>query len=290
MKVPLKILLVNDDGYTARGLSVLARLMEPFGELTVVAPKVHQSAMSMAVSLGFKKLVYKELPEMGPGNWSYLDATPASCVKFGLEYKYPNRNPDVVISGINHGSNASTAANYSATLGAADEGALNGVRAIGVSSEDFNPFGDLSAVERYFPAIFRFLMDNWPENEYGLMYNVNFPRLPADEIKGIRFARQGRGHWVREFQGWDPERLKRYFVHQGLDVPVFDPPLEEGETAYMMIGDFIDDEKGTDDADHRLTQEGYITITPNTIDRTDFTELSRLKARFPDGLPLSEQN
>lgn len=286
MNRPLKILITNDDGYNARGLQVLANIMAAFGEVNVVAPKYHQSAMSMAVSLGFKKLAYKELPEKGPGQWCYLDATPASCVKFGLEYKYPSRNPDVVVTGINHGSNASTAANYSATLGSADEGALNGVRAIGVSVEDFNPDADLRAVEHYFPGIFRFLMDNWPEGRYGLMYNVNFPRVPFDEIKGIRFTRQGLGHWVREFQGWDLERLKGYFVHGGLDVPLVDPPLEEGETAYMMIGDFIDDEPETADADHRLNREGWITITPNNINRTDFDDLARLQALRPDGLPL----
>lgn len=285
MKQPLKILITNDDGYGARGIHVLARIMEGFGEVTVVAPKYHQSAMAMAVSLGFKKLAYKELPEEGPGSWCYLDATPASCVKFGLEYKYPARNPDVVVTGINHGSNASTAANYSATLGAAEEGALNGIRSIGVSVQDFSPSADLSAVERWFPVIFRFLMENWPEDRYGLMYNINFPKA-ACPVRGIRFARQGRGHWVREFQEWDIERLKGYFVHEGLAVPVSDPPLEEGEKAYMMIGDFIDDEPDTADADHRLNNEGWITITPNNLDRTDFDDLARLNALRPDGLSL----
>lgn len=285
MKDNLKILITNDDGYMANGLRTLARIMDAFGEVTVVAPKFHQSAMSMAVSLGFKKLAAKELPELGPGSWSYLDATPASCVKFGLEYKYPSRNPDVVVTGINHGSNAATAANYSATLGAAEEGAINGIRAIGVSVSDFNADGDLTAVERYFPGIFRFLMDNWPEG-YGHMYNVNFPKCPVDEIRGIRFARQGRAHWVREFQSWDKSRLGTYFVMEGHNCQVVDPPLEEGETAYMMIGDFIDDEPATADADHRLNLENWITITPNNLDRTDFEDLARLKSIAPDGLPL----
>ena len=107
----MRILISNDDGYKARGIHALARVMAQFGEVTVVAPKFHQSAMSMAVSLGMKRLAHKALPEEGPGDWHYLDATPASCVKFGLEYFYERRNPDLVICGINHGSNASTAAN-----------------------------------------------------------------------------------------------------------------------------------------------------------------------------------
>ena len=143
----MEILITNDDGFKSKGIHTLARIMAGFGNVTVIAPKHHQSAMSMAVSLGLKKLAWKALPEEGPGEWSYLDATPASCVKFALNYKFCERHPDVVVTGINHGTNAATAANYSATLGAADEGALNGCRAIGVSLCDFRPDADFSAVE-----------------------------------------------------------------------------------------------------------------------------------------------
>lgn len=273
----LNILISNDDGYESRGIHTLAKIMSEFGNVTVVAPKYHQSAMSMAVSLGFKKLAYKALPQEGPGEWCYLDATPASCVKFGLEYKYPSRNPDVVITGINHGSNAGTAANYSATLGAADEGALNGIKSIGVSLQDFSADGDLSGVEKYLPGIFRFLMDNWPENTYGLVYNINFPKLPAELIKGIKVTCQGRGHWEREYRPWDDGTLNSYFIATGSGFKKDETPLEEGESAYMMVGDFIDDEPAGDThADHRLCDAGWITITPNTIDRTNYPEITRL--------------
>ena len=164
----MKILISNDDGYKATGIHVLARVMAAFGEVTVVAPKFQQSAMSMAVSLGVKQLAYKDLPEHGPGRWTYLDATPASCVKFGLEYKYENRDPDLVVCGINHGTNAATAANYSATLGAAEEAAINGCRAIGVSLCDFRPDADFSAVEALLPGILKPLIEGWPENRPGL--------------------------------------------------------------------------------------------------------------------------
>ena len=279
--IEMRILLSNDDGYSARGLKVLARIMSQFGDLTVVAPKYHQSAMSMAVSLGMKKLVYKPLPEEGPGNWHYLDATPASCVKFGLEYFYENRNPDLVVCGINHGSNAATAANYSATIGATEEGALNGCKAIGVSLCNFSSEADFTAVERRLPVIIRTLLDNWPEGKYGLLYNINFPDLPDEQIKGVKFTRQGKGHWVREFQEWDDERLKAYapngfFKYSG------GAPLEEGEKAYMMIGDFVDDDPGADDADHVLIEDGWIAVTPNNLDRTDYEDLRRLRSIVKD--------
>ena len=212
----MRILISNDDGYKAGGIHALARIMAEFGEVTVVAPKYHQSAMSMAVSLGMKRLAHKALPEEGPGNWYYLDATPASCVKFGLEYFYERRNPDLVICGINHGSNAATAANYSATIGATEEGALNGCKAIGVSLCNFRPDADFTLVETYLPRILDFLLDNWPEGKYGLLYNINFPDVPVDRVKGVCFARQGKGHWVREFQEWDVERLQAYERGVGL--------------------------------------------------------------------------
>ena len=188
----MKILISNDDGYRAGGIHALARIMSQFGEVTVVAPKYHQSAMSMAVSLGMKRLAYRELPEEGPGKWYYLDATPASCVKFGLEYFYDNRNPDLVICGVNHGSNAATAANYSATLGATEEGALNGCKAIGVSLCNFRPDADFSLVEEFLPGILHFLLENWPEDRYGLLYNINFPNVaPTASRESASPAREG---------------------------------------------------------------------------------------------------
>lgn len=269
----MKILLCNDDGYKAKGLHVLARVMSHFGDVTVVAPKFHQSAMSVAVSLGVKQLAYKDLPEEGPGKWTYLDATPASCVKFGLEFKYENRDPDLVVTGINHGTNASTAANYSATLGAAQEAVINGCKAIGVSLCDFAPDADFSAVEAMLPAIMKDLLDNWPENRPGLFYNVNFPATPLDEIKGVKFARQGEGHWIKEFESWDESSLGTLndsFLWQHYRVN-----LEDGEKAVFMRGTFVNDDNDADTADHLLLEQGWVTIVPCNIWMTDMEEFKR---------------
>lgn len=277
----MEILITNDDGYKAKGVHTLARIMSAFGQVTVIAPKHHQSAMSMAVSLGLKKLAWKALPDEKPGEWSYLDATPASCIKFAMNYKFCSRRPDIVVTGINHGTNATTAANYSATLGAAEEAALCGCRAIGVSLGDFRPDADFSAIEALFPKIFRMLTEDWPEDAYGLLYNVNFPALPLSEIRGIRFTRQGKGHWIKEFQEWDEELLKRYDLNDEFYWQAVDRPLEPGEKGYMMIGTFVDDEPATQDtdADHRLLEQGYVTITPNNLDPTDYAELARRQQR-----------
>ncbi|MGM9742441.1 MAG: 5'/3'-nucleotidase SurE [Candidatus Cryptobacteroides sp.] len=273
----MEILITNDDGFNAAGIHVLAEIMCQFGNVTVIAPKQHQSGMSMAVSLGFKQVAYKELPEEKPGKWAYLDATPASCIKYGLNFQFLEKKPDVIVSGINHGSNAASASCYSGTLGAAQEGALNGVRSIGVSLDALSPDADFSAVKKYFPEIFRRLMEAWPE-KYGLYYNVNFPDIPVSEIKGVRSAVQGKGIWVREFRDWDPARLKHHGITPEMLGRSSEAQAEPGEKLYMMVGDFVDSPDNDGRADHHLMSEGYIAVTPCDIDTTDYSEHERMAA------------
>lgn len=267
----MRILITNDDGYQAKGIQVLANIMKKYGEVTVIAPKTHQSGMSMAVSLGFKQIAHKNL---GNG-WHYVDATPASCVKFGLNTMFLNQFPDVVVSGINHGSNASTASCYSGTLGAAAEAALNGIPAIGVSLDDFHVDADFSAIEKYFGDIFEKLMSE-RTGKFGVYYNVNFPSIPAKEIKGVRVGYQGKGRWVREFQHWDVKFYEKYGLTPELLGQSSNPVLEEGEDLYMMVGDFQDDPRNNSEADHRLIKNGYISVVAHNLDCTDYEETKRL--------------
>lgn len=271
----MRILITNDDGYQAKGIKVLVDIMKQFGEVTVIAPKKHQSGMSMAVSLGFRQIAHKEL---GDG-WHYVDATPASCVKFGLNTMFLDNFPDVVVSGINHGSNASTASCYSGTLGAAEEAALNGIPAIGVSLDTLHPDADFSGVTEYFGEIFEKLMKDLPSG-HGVYYNVNFPDIPVSEIKGIRVGYQGLGRWVREFKEWDAAHYAKYGLTPEMLGQSSNPVLEEGEDLYMMVGDFEDDPRNTPEADHLLVSEGYISITPHNVDCTDYEEKKRLTAVF----------
>ncbi len=269
----MRILITNDDGYEAKGIKVLAQIMSQFGDVTVIAPKKHQSGMSMAVSLGFKQIAHKDL---GNG-WHYVDATPASCVKFGLNTMFLDRFPDVVVSGINHGSNAATASCYSGTLGAAEEAALNGIPAIGVSLDTLHPDADFSAVSKYFGEIFKKLMQDYPAR-YGVYYNVNFPDIPADRIKGIRIGSQGMGRWIKEFKEWDLSHYAKYGITPEMLGQNSNPVVEEGEDLYMMVGEFIDDPRNPADADHRLMQEGYISVVAHNVNCTDYQEVERLRS------------
>ena len=271
----MRILITNDDGYQAKGIQVLAKIMEKYGEVTVIAPKTHQSGMSMAVSLGFKQIAHKDL---GNG-WHYVDATPASCVKFGLNTLFLDNFPDVVVSGINHGSNAATASCYSGTLGAAEEAALNGIPAIGVSLDSLHPDADFSGVEKLFGEIFEKLMNELPSRP-GIYYNVNFPDIPADQIKGIKAGCQGMGRWVREFKEWDVKHYAKYGLTPEMLGQSSNPVLEEGENLYMMVGDFEDDPRNAPNADHLLVKDGYVSVVAHNVDCTDYEESARLSSIF----------
>lgn len=288
----MRILITNDDGYKAKGIKVLADIMKQYGEVTVIAPKSHQSGMSMAVSLGFKQIAHKNFGYEDPNpfksgkevkgqpiEWHYVDATPASCVKFGLNTMFEGNYPDVVISGINHGSNAATASCYSGTLGAAAEAALNGIPAIGVSLDTLHPDADFSPVEQYFGDIFTRIMSNLPE-KHGVYYNVNFPDIPVSEIKGVKVGHQGRGRWIKEFREWDLSYYAKYGITAESLGQNPNPVLEEGEDLYMMVGEFEEDPRNTPGADHQLVADGYISVVAHNIDCTDYAETDRLNTVF----------
>lgn len=273
----MKILVTNDDGYRASGLRALVRVMTRFGDVTVIAPKKPQSAVSLSVTMGFQPMAVKELGVIDGARWIYLDGTPASCVKFGIDNVFLDGKPDILVSGVNHGSNAATAACYSATLGAAEEAAINCIPAIGVSLDTFSPDADFSAFEALFPDLF-VKLSAASEGRYGAFFNVNFPDLPADRIKGVRVCHMGIGHWEKEFEDWDPAAM----AAKGIDLPAhgIDPDKvipEEGETLYYMAGHFIDDDWNTDGADHRTLKQGYVTIVEHNVDNTDYQALESLK-------------
>ena len=270
----MNILITNDDGYQAKGIRILAGIMKKFGEVTVIAPKKHQSGMSMAVSMNKRALAYKELGCTDGVSMAYFDATPASCIKLALNTVFADNKPDVVISGINHGSNAASAACYSGTLGAAAEAALNDIPAIGVSMDTENPDADFSSVEKYLPEIFTDLMRTM-NGKYGVYYNINFPPESV-AVKGIRVASQGAGRWIREFIPWNAEAFGRL----GIPDDVAEAAAREagdGEKLYVLTGEFIDDDRNPADADHRYNGAGYITVVPMNINCTDTDECKRLR-------------
>lgn len=273
----MNILITNDDGWYTQGLRDLVEILRPLGNLTIVAPKYHQSGMAMAVSMGLKPIAVKHI-ETKPGeDWWYLDGTPASCIKFGLDEIFKDQAPDLIVSGINYGSNAGSAALYSGTLGAAKEGTLCGILSVGVSLGNMRTDADFTIVKKFFPEILSNIM-HLHSGKHGVYYNVNFPDLPAEKIKGIRLGKQGILRWVKEFVPYDMGIFSKWGVDpKSMGIITF-PEVEEGEKVYMMAGDLTSSPLNTKEADHLLNEDGYITITVHNIDSTDYEELDRLRA------------
>lgn len=273
----MKILVTNDDGYNAKGIRTLVKILRPYGDITVVAPKHHQSGMSMAVNLGQSPIPVKKVSEVPGERWWYLGGTPSSCVKYGIDNIFYPEKPDVVVSGINHGGNFGTAYLYSGTIGAASEGALAYIPAIAVSLDAFDPDADFSSIEKHFPPIFEKIMANLSDS-YGLIYNINFPKPSAGPVKGIRMAKESWLRWENEFIPYD-ERLFRLKVlsMMGRELPEFPAP-EEGEELFMMAGDIVNDSVNDSEADINLLSQGYATISCHQLLSQDLTENARLHA------------
>ena len=235
----MNILITNDDSIGARGIKVLERTLRPFGTVYVVAPAVPQSGMSTAVNLGAKRIDSVKHSD----TIFEVNATPATCIKYGI-----NMIPvqfDVVVSGINHGNNASSAALYSGTIGGAIEGTLYGIPSIAVSLDDVSPDADFSYVEEQFPDIFRKFLQWSKSAPKGTYWNVNFPK---GKPLGCKFGHMGPGHWVREFE------------------------IVDGKL--VILGDFCDDTPAEDRlADHHIIKDGYIAIVPNSTDLTNYEVL-----------------
>lgn len=277
----MNILITNDDGFESKGIAVLTKMMKKYGNVAVIAPFSAQSGMSMAVSLGAEKIAFKEIESstfVGEDGlehterWAYLDATPASCVKFAMSTPWLGWKPDVIVSGINHGANTSVASCYSGTLGATAEAAVNHILGIGVSLCDHNPDADFSQIEKYFPGIFEKLVE-LPRHSYMTYYNVNFPSVTADEIKGVRAGYMGRGRWVKEFRSLNEAEAIAASLN---GAPTGDPSEKPAEKMYKLVGNFSSDTDNSSDADHLLTDNGYVSIVPHTIDSTDYEQLKIL--------------
>lgn len=270
----MRILITNDDGIDAGGLKSLVKVLRPFGELLVVAPKTAQSGMSMAVTMGLRPIAVKKVRQAPGESWWYLDGTPASCVKYGIDNILFPLKPDLVVSGVNHGANAATASIYSGTIGAAMEGAVNGIPSIGVSLDSFDPDADFSPVEAFLPGILEKLIPA-VSRRFGEFYNINFPSVPVSEVKGVRAGRMGMAHWEREYRGFE-ELLAERGLQMRPEDREYVANAEPGEEIVVMAGDFTDNGGNPADADHLLLADGWIVITPENIDNTDLEETERL--------------
>ncbi|MBP1677976.1 MAG: 5'-nucleotidase [Bacteroidetes bacterium] len=248
-KTPL-ILITNDDGDQARGIDVLTQIMAQLGDVIVMAPDGPRSGQSNAITVN-QPIRFRLLEKSGNVSRYSCTGTPTDCVKLVLN-EFSDRKPDLLVSGINHGSNAAINVIYSGTMGAVLEGCENGITSIGFSIDDHSAQADFDAFKPFILDITRKILElGLP---YGTCLNINCPK---GDIKGVKVARQCEGHWTEEFE-------KRV-----------DPA---GRNYFWLTGHFQNHEPEATDTDIWALENGYISIVPTLIDLTDYAFMKKLNA------------
>ena len=256
MSKPL-ILVSNDDGITSKGIRLLVSIMKEIGEVVVVAPDGPQSGMGHAITIG--NTLRLEENDLFPGITAYeCSGTPADCVKIAKHFVLKDRRPDLVVSGINHGSNTSISVLYSGTMSAAIEGAIEGMPSIGFSLCDYSSDADFSHVGEYVKKITtKVLSEGLAE---GVALNVNFPPKRNESIKGIKICRQAKARWQEEFDlRYDPNG-RRYF---------------------WLAGNFVNNDKGEDN-DEWAIANNYISVVPCQFDLTAHHSMPFLNSKWEE--------
>ena len=249
MERPL-ILVTNDDGFTAKGIKSLINAVSEFGDLLIIAPDKPQSGMGHAITVN-EPLRISKSDYFGNHSLLICSGTPVDCIKMGI-YKSKDRMPDLIVSGINHGSNVATNVLYSGTMSAAVEGALEGIPSIGFSLLDHDMDADFEPAMHYVKKIVKEALEK--RMEKGICLNVNIPKLPLSEIKGVKVCRQARAFWDDSFD----ERTD---------------PL--GKKYYWLAGEFHDHDNGTD-TDMSALENNYVSIVPTQFDMTAHHAISHL--------------
>ena len=247
----LNIVVVNDDGWGTAGIRLLAKEMTKLGQVTVIAPDGARSGKGAAISVETPICLRHIMEHDLNGAEVYTtNGTPADCVKLAREVLFPDQAIDLLVSGINHGSNASVNAMYSGTMGACYVAAEKGIPAIGWSINSHAMDVDLHWLQPFLTEVTQHLMEEGIAPR--TCFNIN---APVGEIEGIRWTRQCVGHWTSEL------------------VPMTEG-LPQGESkAYKLAGAFVNDETGATDTDIWAMEHQLLSITPLTIDWTDYGSL-----------------
>ena len=252
-ELTLNILILNDDGIAAEGIRVLARRLAGVHNVTVAAPMHQQSGTSHALTIG-RAIEVREDTSFDPAAWIAawaIDGTPTDCAKLYLD-AIASEPPDVVLSGINHGSNLGTDVIYSGTVGAAFEGYFHGIPSFALSLLDGSSLSFADAADCFVPFMEKVLATA----DQPFLLNINFPKgLAGDEPRFV-FCRQGGRDYVNAF-----ERIE----------------MEEGRVHYKVAGEVSDTDKGIG-TDIYAVEHGLIAVTPLGVDMTDYPLLHQLGA------------
>ncbi len=249
------ILVTNDDGMYAGGMEALISVARKFGDVVAISSREPMSGMSHAITIKVPlrvKLISEE-----PGLTRYVcNGTPVDGVKLVFN-SLSERKPDLLLSGINHGSNSSSSVLYSGTMAAAMEGAVNHIPSVGFSLLSFDPDADFTASVIYVEEVIRHVLEKGLPD--GICLNVNIPAIPSEQIKGIKICSQANGYWKEEFE-------KRT-----------DPT---GTEYYWLTGFFQnrEPENGGAGTDEWALKNGFVSLVPINTDLTAYGALERMKS------------
>ncbi len=245
------ILVTNDDGYQAQGIGELTELMQTLGDVVVVAPDSARSGAACAIT-PTRPVELREVTCEPDLRIVACSGTPVDCVKLALEQVCPRR-PDLVVSGINHGDNASISLHYSGTIGAVIEACMKGLPAIGYSLRTRNSQCDFSPYHDVILQVARHVLTHGLAQDVCL--NVNFPEIPC--LKGTRITRMGRGAWDAEWA---------------------DAAHPHGGRHFWLTGRFRNLEPNASDTDYWALDQGYASITPIQLDMTAYSQIPSLQS------------
>lgn len=254
------ILVSNDDGIHAKGVHELIRRLLPMGHVVAVCPDGPRSGQSMAITVNGPLRIRRMEDFLGAEMYA-VDGTPVDCVKLAMHTILRNRRPDMICSGINHGSNSAVNVVYSGTMGAVFEGCAFGIPSVGFSLTDHSADADFSPCLPFVDRIASAVLEKGLPS--GIALNVNIPDCDIAPTR-MKVVRSCRGNWNDEY------------------VRYVDP---SGHDFYLLSGKFVSEEPDAEDTDEWCLSHGIVSVVPVLLDRThpdisDFSWLERNTAQY----------
>ena len=225
------------------------------GKVVVVAPDKAQSGMGHAITIG-SPLRMTQVYNFGDILAYSCNGTPVDCVKLAVD-KILHRKPDLCLSGVNHGANHSINVIYSGTMSAALEASIESIPSIGFSLLDYSLDADFSGAQKYAQILVEQLLSKKTIDKH-LCLNVNFPALPINQLKGMKFCRQAYAKYEEDFDERKDPHGKKY---------------------YWLTGEFVNFDKGRD-TDVWALNHNYVSVVPVQFDLTDYKLKEKLEKTF----------
>ncbi len=243
-------MISNDDGIHAPGIASLYKEVRSFADVVIVAPDKQQSAVGHAITMNYP--LRSEKVFKGGEFFGYaVEGTPADAVKLAVRTLLP-RKPDLLLSGINHGSNTAISVIYSGTVSAATEGTILGIPSVALSLTTYDE-PDFRYAAKFGSRLAMLVLER--SLPPGVLLNVNIPPIPEEEIAGVRITRQGKSVWNDTFEARRDPNNKEYFWLTG--------HLEQGDIS--------------GDDDQYAVSHKFVSITPLHFDLTDYSMIGEMK-------------